>query len=63
MQNPVARPAGGGYASGMARLARTIVVGHPHHVTQRGSRRLPALFGDEESSILSPELPRNRQRR
>ena len=32
----------------MARLARTIVPGYPHHVTQRGNRRLPTFFGDED---------------
>ena len=34
----------------MARLARTVVVGLPHHVTQRGNRR-EAIFvedGDHE---------------
>jgi len=32
----------------MARLARVIVPEHPHHVTQRGNRRLPTFFGDED---------------
>ena len=26
---------------GMARLARVVVPGYPHHITQRGNRRLP----------------------
>jgi len=30
----------------MARLARLVVPGVPHHVTQRGNRRLPVFFGD-----------------
>lgn len=30
----------------MARLARIVVPGVPHHVTQRGNRRQPTFFGD-----------------
>ncbi len=30
----------------MARTARLVVPGHPHHVTQRGARRLPVFFED-----------------
>jgi putative transposase len=32
----------------MARLARLVVPGHPHHVTQRGVRRLETFFGPED---------------
>ena len=32
----------------MARLARPVVPGYPHHVTQRGNRRLPTFFCDED---------------
>lgn len=32
----------------MARLPRTVVPGYPHHVTQRGNRRLPTFFSDED---------------
>jgi putative transposase len=32
----------------MARIARVIAAGIPHHVTQRGNRRLPTFFGDED---------------
>jgi putative transposase len=32
----------------MARLARLVVPGHPHHVTQRGNRRLETFFGDDD---------------
>ncbi len=32
----------------MARLARVIVPGMPHHVTQRGNRRMETSFGDED---------------
>ena len=30
----------------MARLARVVVPGIPHHVTQRGNRRQPVFFRD-----------------
>jgi putative transposase len=32
----------------MARIARVIAAGIPHHVTQRGNRRLTTFFGDED---------------
>ena len=32
----------------MARIARVIVPGFPHHVTQRGNRRLPTFFSNED---------------
>lgn len=32
----------------MARLARVVVPGLPHHVAQRGNRREPVFFGDED---------------
>src|SRR5271157_5930694 len=32
----------------MARLARVIAPGMPHHVTQRGNRRQQTFFGDED---------------
>ncbi len=32
----------------MARLARVVVPGLPHHVTQRGNRRETVFFGDED---------------
>jgi putative transposase len=32
----------------MARLARVVVAGVPHHVTQRGNRRQPAFFGEQD---------------
>jgi len=32
----------------MARLARVVVPGYPHHVTQRGNRRLPTFFCEED---------------
>jgi putative transposase len=32
----------------MARLARIVIPDVPHHITQRGNRRLPIFFGDED---------------
>jgi putative transposase len=32
----------------MGRIARVVVPGLPHHVTQRGNRRLPAFFQDDD---------------
>jgi len=32
----------------MARLARVVVAGYPHHVTQRGNRRQETFFGDDD---------------
>jgi len=32
----------------MARLARVIAEGYPHHITQRGNRRLPTFFCDAD---------------
>lgn len=37
-----------GYITGMARLARIVVPGVPHHVVQRGNRRQTVFFGDED---------------
>ncbi len=32
----------------MARLAHIVIPGAPHHVTQRGNRRLPIFFSDDD---------------
>jgi putative transposase len=32
----------------MARIARVVVPGRPHHVTQRGNRRQPTFFGPDD---------------
>ena len=32
----------------MARLARVVVPGLPHHLTQRGNRRQPVFFGEDD---------------
>lgn len=35
----------------MARLARIVIPGVAHHVTQRGNRRLPVFFSDEDRRL------------
>ena len=35
----------------MARLARVVIPGVAHHVTQRGNRRLPVFFGDGDREL------------
>ena len=40
----------------MARLARIVIPGAPHHVTQRGNRRLPIVFSDEDREAYLAEL-------
>lgn len=32
----------------MPRIARVVVPGEPHHITQRGNRRQRTFFGDED---------------
>ncbi|MDY6824762.1 MAG: hypothetical protein SWH68_13345, partial [Thermodesulfobacteriota bacterium] len=32
----------------MARMARVVAEGRPHHITQRWNRRQPAFFPDED---------------
>lgn len=32
----------------MARLARVVLAGYPHHVTQRGVRSMPVFFSDQD---------------
>jgi putative transposase len=39
---------GAGTVKGMPRLARAVVPGLPHHVTQRGNRKQPTFFGPED---------------
>jgi putative transposase len=36
------------YFSGMARLARLVIPGLPHHITQRGNRRQQTFFDDSD---------------
>jgi putative transposase len=35
----------------MARIARFVVPGHPHHVTQRGNRRETVFFSDDDYAL------------
>ncbi|MEO6382486.1 MAG: transposase [Nitrobacter sp.] len=35
----------------MARLARVVIPGHPHHVTQRGNGRARTFFGDSDYAL------------
>ena len=32
----------------MTRIARVIAAGNPHHITQRGNRRMPTFFRDQD---------------
>jgi putative transposase len=40
----------------MARLARVVVAGIPHHVTQRGNRRQPVFFDDDDYALYKSLL-------
>lgn len=46
----------------MSRIARVVVPGYPHHVTQRGSRRMPTFFVESDyllyKQILSEQCKR-----
>jgi len=35
----------------MARLARVVIPGHPHHVTQRGNGRARTFFDDADYAL------------
>ncbi|HET7709723.1 MAG TPA: transposase, partial [Sphingomicrobium sp.] len=35
----------------MARLARLVIPGLPYHVTQRGNRRQPTFFEDDDYAV------------
>src|SRR5206468_1501433 len=43
----------------MARLARVVIPGHPHHVTQRGNGRARTLFGDHDYALYRDLLAEN----
>ena len=47
----------------MARLARIIVPGLPHHVTQRGNRREPIFFEDGDQEVYRDLLAEQVRRR
>ena len=40
----------------MARLARLVVPGLPHHVTQRGNRRAPTFFEEGDYALYRDML-------
>ena len=42
----------------MARLARVVVPGIPHHITQRGNRRQQTFFGEEDFALYLRLLSR-----
>ena len=42
----------------MPRLSRTVLPGHPHHVTQRGVRSMD-IFADDHDRKVYLELLRN----
>src|SRR4051812_47627066 len=35
----------------MSRIARAVIPGFPHHVTQRGSRRQPTFFTEDDYAL------------
>ena len=43
----------------MARLARVVIPGHPHHVTQRGNGRSRTFFGDRDYELYRDLLAEN----
>jgi len=43
----------------MARLARVVIPGHPHHVTQRGNGRGRTFFGDHDYALYRDLLAAN----
>src|SRR5216684_7215921 len=43
----------------MARLARVVIPGHPHHVTQRGNGRACTFFGDADYALYRDLLAEN----
>ncbi|HEX9209099.1 MAG TPA: transposase, partial [Bradyrhizobium sp.] len=43
----------------MARLARVVIPGHPHHVTQRGNGRARTFFDDGDYALYRDLLAAN----
>lgn len=43
----------------MTRLARVVIPGHPHHVTQRGNGRARTFFGDADYALYRDLLAAN----
>jgi putative transposase len=48
---------------GMARLARLVVPGLPHHVTERGNRRQQTFFCDADDAVYLERMADWRQER
>jgi putative transposase len=46
----------------MPRIARVVATGLPHHVTQRGNRRAPVFFDDEDRALYLQFLQRYRKK-
>jgi len=46
---------------GMLRIARVVIPGMPHPVTQRGNRRANALFADEDREADEANAQAGRQ--
>jgi len=46
----------------MPRMARIVVPNYPHHVTQRGSRRQPTFFGENDYLLYLSLLVKNRRK-
>ena len=51
------------YGVAMARHARIVVPGSPHHVTQRGNRREPIFFEDGDQAVYRDLLAEQAERR
>jgi putative transposase len=45
----------------MARLSRVVIPGIAHHVTQRGNRRMPTFFCDDDYRAYIAEIARGCQ--
>jgi putative transposase len=43
----------------MARVARVVIPGHPHHVTQRGNGRARTFFGEHDYALYRDLLAEN----
>jgi putative transposase len=50
-------------STGMARIARVVVPGLPHHVTQRGDRREPVFFEADDYRLYRRLVARSAARR
>ena len=46
----------------MARLPRLVIPGHPHHVTQRGNRRVQTFFEEGDYALYKSLLSEAAQR-